>query len=464
MASSVACARCHDHKFDPFSMEDYYALAGIFASTKTFFGTAVSPSNRVGGDPLVLPELDTTLILHRSISAEKVESLKAEKAAMQKEQAEKGAAFTLRDALRIFWRTGAIDGQLEKVDEQGNALPLAMGVLDDTEIGDAPLMLRGEVNRPSDLIPRAFPRSIPVANAGLISKDQSGRVELAKWLTQADHPLTARVEVNRVWSHLFGAGLVNTVDDFGSTGEKPSHPELLDHLANDFIRQGWSPKQLIRQIVLSRTYRQASTFKPDAFQIDPENRLLWRMSKRRIEAEAMRDAMLSVSGELDLQRPRGSLVGRLIGDRPISLVGLDKRLPRDLDGAVHRSVYLPVMRDRLPDVLEVFDFAEPSLVTGKREATNVPTQALYLMNSPFVHQRAVAMAKRLQRETQNDQAFVEKAFQYCYGRPPTSDELTRVSQFLEPSGHETQSTGDRFARLTSCCQALLSTAEFRVLD
>ncbi len=129
--------------------------------------------------------------------------------------------------------------------------------------------------------------------------------------------------------------------------------------------QGWSRKQLIRRIVLSRTYRQASTFKPAAFQVDPENRLMWRMSKRRIEAEAMRDAMLSVSGELDLQRPRGSLVGRVIGDRPISLVGLDKRLPRDLDGSVHRSIYLPVMRDRLPDVLEVFDFAEPSLVTGQ---------------------------------------------------------------------------------------------------
>ena len=333
-----------------------------------------------------------------------------------------------------------------------------------TEIGDAPLMLRGEVNRPSTFIPRSFPKSIPVANADRISKDQSGRLELAKWLTQADHPLTARVEVNRVWSHLFGTGLVNTVDDFGSTGEKPSHPELLDYLAEDFVRQGWSRKQLIRQIVLSRTYRQASTFKPDAFQIDPENRLLWRMSKRRIEAEAMRDAMLSVSGELDLQRPHGSLVGRLIGDRPISLVGLDKRLPRDLDGSVHRSVYLPVMRDRLPDVMEVFDFAEPSLVTGKREATNVPTQALYLMNSPFVHQRAVAMARRLQHETQNDQVFVEKAFQYCYGRAPTSDELARVSQFLQPSGRDRRNIGDKFSRLANCCQALLSTAEFRVLD
>jgi mono/diheme cytochrome c family protein len=469
MASSVACARCHDHKFDPFSMEDYYALAGIFASTKTYFGTAVSPSNRVGGDPLVLPNLDSTLILHRSISAKKVEALKADKAAMQKEKAEKGTSLTLRDALRIIWRTGAIDGQLEKVDEKGNALPLAMGVLDDTDIRDAALMLRGEVNRPSAFIPRAYPKSISVTNPPRINKDQSGRLELAKWLTKADHPLTARVAVNRVWSQLFGAGLVNTVDDFGSTGESPSHPELLDHLAERFIREGWSRKRLIRRIVLSRAYRQASTFKPVAFQLDPENRLLWRMSKRRIEAEAMRDAMLSVSGELDLQRPQGSLVGRVIGDRPISLVGLDKRLPRDLDGSVHRSIYLPVMRDRLPDVLEVFDFAEPSLVTGKREATNVPTQALYLMNSPFVHDRAEAMANRLRRETKNDHAFIEKAFRYCYGRGPTSDETIRVLTFLQFAEHGDKktgdkNTGDRFRQVVSCCQALLSTAEFRVLD
>jgi hypothetical protein len=258
--------------------------------------------------------------------------------------------------------------------------------------------------------------------------------------------------------------LVSSVDDFGSTGETPSHTELLDHLALRFVRQGWSRKQFIRTIVLSRTYRQASTFDAEAFRIDAENRFLWRMSKRRIEAEAMRDAMLSISGELDLQRPAGSLVGRVIGDRPISLVGLDKRLPRDLDGSVHRSVYLPVLRDRLPDVLEVFDFAEPSLVTGKRETTNVPTQALYLMNSPFVYERAVAMAKRLRHETDNDQAFVEKAFQYCYARFPREDEEQRVRAFLVDRETKNETADRRFRRTINCCQALISTAEFRVLD
>lgn len=466
MGSSVACARCHDHKFDPFTMEDYYALAGIFSSTSTFFGTSVSPSNRVGGDPLPLPRLESTPILHRSIKPDRVQSLKAEKEALQNERAEKGATFTLRDALRVFWRTGAIDGQLEKVDEHGQALPLAMGVLDGDEIKDAPLLLRGEVNRPDAVIPRAFPAAIPVSEPPAIGMDQSGRLAMAEWLTRPDHPLTARVAVNRVWSHLFGAGIVETVDDFGSTGRTPSHPELLDHLAIRFVGEGWSLKQLVREIVLSRAYRQSSRYDSVAFQVDPENRLMWRMSKRRLEAEAMRDAMLSVSGELDITRPTGSLVGKVIGDRPVSLVGLDKRLPRDLDGAVHRSVYLPILRDRLPDVLEVFDFAEPSLVTGQRDSTNVPTQALYLMNSDFVYQRAVAMAKRLHQDTTNDVEFIQQAYRRCYGRDPSDAEASRVETFL--AGHSTESSPisdvSKFDRAVSCCQALMSTVEFRVLD
>ncbi|MFK8114055.1 MAG: PSD1 and planctomycete cytochrome C domain-containing protein [Rubripirellula sp.] len=454
MASSVACARCHDHKFDPFTMQDYYALAGIFASTKTFFGTAVSPSNRIGGDPLLLPRLASTAILHPSIKPSRVAKLKADKAAMQVELKEKQAAktLTLRDVLRINWRTGGIDGQLEKVDGAGNALPLTMGVNEAETIADTPLLLRGEVNRPSDRVTRGLPSV--VCDAPSIPSDQSGRLQLASWLTSHDHPLTSRVIVNRVWMRLFGNGLVTSVDDFGSTGELPSHPELLDHMATKFSQQGWSIKRLVRELVSSRVYRQASTFDSDSFESDPENRFLWRMPKKRVEAEAMRDAMLVVSGQLDRSRPAGSLVGRVIGDRPVSLVGLNKKLPRDLDGAVHRSVYLPVMRDRLPDVLEVFDFAEPSLVTGKRESTNVPTQALYLMNSPFVRERAAALASRLSRETTLS-GFVQRAFLLCYGRQATDGERESIQRFLEVDFPD---------RRVDCCHALMSTAEFRVLD
>jgi hypothetical protein len=474
MASSVACARCHDHKFDPYSMQDYYALAGIFGSTNTYFGTAVSPANRVGGDPLVLPDIEGQAVLHKGIPAKQVEKLKADLAALKAEEKEGRAAvfraiaagksaegiFTLRDALRIFWRSGAIEGQLEKVSETGEPLPLAMGALEREKVIDVPLLERGEIGRPGETVPRGFPEVVSL-DSPPPPPAQSGRLEFARWLTHPDHPLTARVFVNRVWHHLLGAGIVRTVDNFGMTGEPPSHPELLDHLAIDFVANGWSLKKLIRQIVLSRTYRQASTFNAAAFQVDPDNRLLWRVSKRRLDAEAIRDAMLVAGGDFDATRPQGSIVARVIGDRPVSLIGLDRRIPADLDGSLHRSVYLPVLRDRLPNVLDLFDFAEPSLVTGARETTNVPLQALYLMNSPFIHDRAVSLAKRVRAESGKVDDRVRLAFLLCFSRQPDSEELKMSVEFLRQERPDVQ---DETPVLVSFCQALLATAEFRNLD
>lgn len=478
MASSVACARCHDHKFDPFSMQDYYALAGVFASTKTYFGTAVSPSNRIGGDPLVLPRGAKAPILHPGIGKQRVEQLKTQLASLKKEQQDRMAAamkarlsggdaekeFSIRDALRIFWTSGGIEGQLEKVDESGEALPLAMGVMDLSRIINSPLYERGEISKPGQRIPRGFPRVISLAEPPRIPFRQSGRLEFAKWLTHPDHPLTARVMANRVWRHLLGAGLVRTTDNFGFSGERPSHPELLDTLAVKFVADGWSIKKLVREIVLSRTYRQSSTYRDDAFRTDPENRFLWRATKRRLEAEAIRDAMLVVAGELDTARPVGSLVATKIGDRPISLIGLDPNIPADLDGSKHRSVYLPVLRDRLPDVLDLFDFAEPSLVTGDRETTNVPVQALYLMNSPFVQSRATALADRVLREADSHEQRLRHAFVLCFSRPPDADETKLATAFFEQTPERRGDDKQYRKLLDSYCQALLATAEFRNLD
>lgn len=467
LGSSVACARCHHHKFDPFSMEDYYGLAGIFASSKTFFGTFTSPANNRGGDPLVLPRIAGQQILHKSLSPKKFAELKSRQAKLaavrtEIQESQKAAfsgrtpkkRFTLREVLANIWQLGPVEGKLETLDDQGNALPLAMGVLDD-EVVDVPLLSRGEIGREGAIVPRAFPQAISVEHVPSLSDQQSGRLELAAWLTQEGHPLTGRVFVNRVWKHLFGQGIVATVDNFGTSGESPSHPDLLDALAVGFAEQGWSTKRLIRTLVLSRTYRQASTFNADAFQSDPDNRLLWRMPKRRLEAEAIRDAMLYVSGEIEFDRPSGSHVATIIGDRPISLIGLDKRLPLDLDGSVHRSVYLPVIRDRLPDVLNLFDFAEPSFVTGNRESTNVPVQAMYLMNSSFVQQRAKQLALRLGRETSSKEEFVQRIFQRCFARRPDAVETVRSLAFLKDQNELTE---------VSFCQAMLCTAEFRNLD
>lgn len=485
LANSVACARCHDHKFDPYSMQDYYALAGVFASTNTFFGTAVSPSNRQGGDPLRLPDIEGQVVLHAAIPKDRVDKLKAELNELKAEKAEMDKAlaailagkkpereFTLRDALANFWRTGGVEGQLEKVDEDGRPLPLAMGVLDRTTCVDAPLLARGDVKRPGDPVPRGLPQVPAVDGSFEIPADESGRLQLAQWLTHPDNPLTSRVMVNRIWQHVFGGGLVRTVDNFGTTGELPSHPHLLDHLAIRFVEEGWSVKRMVRELVLSRTYRQASTYNDAAFEQDPDNRLLWRASKRRLEAEAIRDAMLAVSGELDLTRPHGSLVGRIIGDGPISLIGLNRNLPPDLDGSVHRSVYLPVIRDRLPDVLDLFDFAEASFVTGERDVTNVPTQALYLLNSPFVQNRAAGLAKRLTRDADGRAEQVRLAFRLCFARLPEQQEEQLALQYLQlqavPVSIEAPGTDEKQAvadpALTTFCQALLATAEFRNVD
>lgn len=477
LASSVACARCHHHKFDPFTMEDYYALAGIFASSKAYFGTFTSPANNRGGDPLPLPKVEGQAIYHESLSPEKFAELTStyeELDATRKEIQEATRAlfsgetpkktFTLTEVLGNIWRLGPVEGKLEILDNEGNAIPVTMGMLDQEKIVDVPVLARGEIGRPGEIVPRRFPQALNTASPPDVPDDHSGRLQLAEWLTDPQHPLTSRVFVNRVWHHLFGAGLVATVDNFGTTGAEPSHPELLDTLAVQFTEEGWSLKQLVRRLVLTRTYRQASTFDQAAFLKDPNNSLLWRMPKQRLEAEAIRDAMLAVAGELDTKQPGGSLVATIIGDRPVSLIGLDKRLPPDLDGVVYRSIYLPVIRDRLPDVLELFDFAEPSLVTGERETTNVPVQALYLMNSSFVQDRARGLASRITHDAATDIERVNLAFRLCFCREPDVEEQQWALVFINQSHVDPEQRVDDERVLVSFCQALLSTAEFRNLD
>jgi len=480
MASSVACARCHDHKYDPFAMEDYYALAGIFKSTKTFFGTWIDSENNNAGDLIRLPELPGQLIPNKPIPAAKVAELKTQLAKLNQEERDQEATFKkayaekkdlsgdayemLRNAIRILWTRGGVEGQLKTVDDSGRALPLCMGAMEAKKIQDARLLDRGEIAHPGKPVARGFPRVIEVSTAQPPPEHQSGRLEFARWLTSPDHPLTARVMANRAWRHLFGAGLVRTVDNFGFTGERPSHPELLDHLVLKFVDGGWSVKALVREIVLSRAYRQSSTYRTDCFQKDPDNRQLWRANKRRLDAEVLRDSMLAVSGQLDTSRRPGSLVAEL-GGQSISLVGFNKAVPADLDGSLRRSVYLPVIRDRLPDALELFDFAEPSLVTGDREVTNVPVQALYLMNGPWVQARAAALAQRVRRKATTPPEQIRRAFILCFNRSPDGAEMKLAEDYFKTAraqaGDATPGEGKIWA---GYCQALLASAEFRNVD
>ncbi|MEZ0274767.1 MAG: PSD1 and planctomycete cytochrome C domain-containing protein, partial [Roseimicrobium sp.] len=353
MASSVACARCHDHKTEPFSMGDYYALAGIFKSTQTHYGTWIDSENNNSSTLIRLPDLPGQLIPNRPATPQEVAKLKADLAQLKKEGKEQEAYVMkaqlegkdlsgefnklLGNALRIYWSGGGLEGRLATVDDTGRALPLCMGVHDAKKIQDAVLLERGEIAHPGKAVQRGFPKVIEVRGVSVPDEKQSGRLELARWITSREHPLTARVMVNRVWRHLLGAGLVKTTDNFGFSGERPSHPELLDALAVKFMDGGWSVKALIREVALSRTYRQASTYRDDCFQKDPENRSLWRASKRRLDAEVIRDSMLAVSGLLDPSPRPGSLVAEL-DNHSVSLIGFNKKVPEDLDGTRRRSV------------------------------------------------------------------------------------------------------------------------------
>lgn len=487
LGSSVACARCHDHKTDPFSMEDYYALAGIFKSTQTFYGNWVDSENNNHGHLIRLPELPGQVIPNKSIPEARVKQLKEDLAKIdqsEKEQKEYAMKAKLegRDisgefykmltmAIGNIWRRGGIEGELERVDDKGRALPLCMGVQDAKRIQDSQLYDRGELAHPVKAVPRGFPRVIEVQ--GEVAKEQSGRLDLAQWLTSRDNPLTARVMANRVFHHLLGAGIVRTVDTFGFGGERPSHPELLDYLAIRFMDGGWSVKKLIKEIVMTRTYRQRSdgvmengsdgqNSNTPALQhspafIDPDNRLLWHANKRRLDAEVIRDSMLAVSGSLDTSRRPGSLVAELNG-QSVSLIGFNTALPPDLDGSHRRSIYLPVIRDQLPDVLEQFDVANPNLVTGDRDVTNVPLQALYLLNGPFVQEQAAALAQRITKEKPTLSERIRRAFSLCFNRAPDAKEQQLAKTFFQTG------SADDSKLLTAFCQSLLSSAEFRFAD
>ncbi|WP_009961397.1 PSD1 and planctomycete cytochrome C domain-containing protein [Verrucomicrobium spinosum] len=475
LASSVACARCHDHKSDPYRMEDYYALVGIFRSTRTYYGTWIDSESNHGGELLRLPNLPGEVIPNKSLRSQEVANLKADLATLNREEEEQNAmvkrameegrdisedSFKLmQNAIRIYWSRGGIEGRLQTVDEEGRALPLCMGVTDvePDKVQDAVLMERGDIGHPGQKVPRGVPAVFTGQGkvAPTMPARQSGRLELACWLGSRENPLTARVMVNRIWRQLFGIGLVRTVDNFGTTGELPSHPGLLDALAVQFMENGWSVKAVVREIVLSRTYRQSAGYRAQAYEQDPDNRLLWRMRSRRLDAEAIRDAMLAVSGNLDVSRRRGSLVAELDG-QSVSLIGFNEKIPADLDGSRHRSVYLPVLRDQLPDALQTFDFAEPSLVTGDRDVTNNSLQALYLLNGRFVRGQAEGFASRLSRGVSSTEDRIRLAFRLCFTREPDAAEMRLARQYLE--------TGMQTEVWTAFCQALLATAEFRIVE
>lgn len=302
-----------------------------------------------------------------------------------------------------------------------------------------PVYIRGNPYAPGAVVPRGVIRSVSWDSPPVIPPGQSGRLQLADWLADRRNPLTARVIVNRIWQKLFGEGLVRSVDYFGSRGEQPTHPEMLDHLAIRLMGQGWSQKQLIRSIVLSRTYRLSSTNDVAAMQIDPDNRLLWRMNRQRLDAEAIRDGLLAVSGELIPSNGGPALVlefpencGDLVqqGVNPPNY-GHRKSRPEQ---EFQRSIYLPVMRTSTTSLDRIrgdFDFINPAQISGQRSQTIVPTQSLFVMNNELFRKRASVLADRLIAENSSIDSRLEQLWLRVFNRPITSDEQQNAITFLQ---------------------------------
>ena len=354
----------------------------------------------------------------------------------------------------------------------------AMGVAEAADRGDCRVCIRGNKDQPGESVPRGFPGSIEVEVDLQIGAGQSGRLQLAQWLTDTDHPLTARVFVNRVFQHLLGTGFVRTPDNFGTRGTPPTHPELLDHLASRFMADEWSVKRLVRRTALSRVYRLSSKLhasrdlRETAMQVDPENKLHWRQNRRRLDAESIRDAILAISGRLERCQFGNTLTytGRI--DTPKS----DKRT-KNPEPWRRRSVYLPRYRGAYEhDLLKIFDAAHPALVTGQRNVTNVPTQALYLMNSPFLMEQAEYVALQSARTKNASSAErVQNIYRTVLGRPADTNEVIQDLALVEESraafdaaqsnqSRSKQPPNSELAAWSSLCHTLLAGNEFLFLD
>jgi hypothetical protein len=324
-------------------------------------------------------------------------------------------------------RLAELVAQYRAAEKQLASPRLVAGVADQDNGFDVPVYKRGDYHQPGDPAPRRYltvlaSSTTPATNVG----GGSGRRELAERVANPRNPLTARVMVNRIWNWMFGTGLVRSTDDFGHMGDLPSHPELLDYLAGRFMAEGWSVKRMVRTLALSQTFRMASRVDPKAREIEPENRLLHHYPARRLEAEAIRDSILAVSGRLDRSLYGPSIQPYRVDPKP------ERRLFQGpLDGNGRRSVYTKITLMGGPQFLEVFNFPDPKTAQGRRDVTNVPAQALALLNDPFVIGQADFWAERLTASPDATiEARIDRMFRMALGRPPQAAETARIAAFV----------------------------------
>ena len=397
MGLTLGCARCHDHKFDPISTEDYYGLAGIFKSTRT---------------------MEHFIKFAR-------------------------------------WYENPLPGK-DSADKSLTALGAT-----EREVVDVPVHRGGSHRDLGVTVPRRFPRVLAGDQQQPFGPHRSGRLRLARWLFAADHPLTARVMVNRLWRWHFGAGLVRTTSNFGTLGEVPENQPLLDWLACRFMENGWSIKAMHRRILSSQTYQMSGRYDAQAAHIDPENRLRWRWSARRLEAEVIRDALLSVSGTIDL-----AMGGSLLQIENRKYVFHHSQPDNTRYDFSRRSVYLPVVRNNLYDVFSLFDYADASMINGDRPTTTIAPQALFLMNSDLVFEATEQMAENVLAERVLELGDrIQQLYLRVYGRPATDREVMRARAFLAQAEADLAASAGvhptgRLGAWQLLCQILIAADEF----
>lgn len=423
---TLACARCHDHKFDPVTTLDYYALAGVFASSRQ------TPRPLISADAIAASEPARTQVKElegqATALAEKAKQEEAAEKAYANDPAKKPAAeFT---SAQLKEQEKAIRARIETIKKEtpNFEIPMANVLTEETTLveqvdeqsnklvyypqpRDLPVYVRGDVAKPGAIVPRRFV-SVLTAGEPKPFTQGSGRLELAEAIASRENPLTARVIVNRIWRQHFGAGIVPSTSNFGFAGEAPTHPELLDEMAVTFMEEGWSLKKLHRRMLLSATYRQASRVSPEQLSADPENHYFSRYRSRRLEIEPYRDAMLAASGELDLKL--GGPSGKL-----------------EAPEFKRRTLYAAVSRHKMDDMLAAFDFPDPNIHAERRSVTTTPLQQLFVLNSSFMHTRAEALAQRVANEAGPVLAErVKLAHLLLFSREPSSAEMQLAERFV----------------------------------
>lgn len=452
---SLSCARCHNHKFDPVSTRDYYALYGIFSSTR--YPYAGSEAKKEQSDFVPLYSEAEWTARHKA-ETDEYQRLDDEVKRLEKKS-------------ELFKKEGLSDPDLrrelkalrQKRDDLSGMISLAdvAFAVSERRATNASIHIRGEPANLGEPVPRGF---LAVLGGQQVPNDEkgSGRLQLAQWLTDPANPLTARVMVNRIWQRHFGKGLVQTPSDFGTRGRAPTHPELLDYLALKFVASGWSTKTMHKLIMMSRAYQQASADNPANATIDPANELLWKYSRQRLDAESIRDSLLAVSGALERSRA---------GPHPFPP-------PNRWDYTQHyqftalyetrqRSVYLMQQRIRRHPFMATFDGADPNTSTPERLVTTTPLQALFTLNDKFAHEMAECFAERLLRECDNSAARIQRAYELSYGRKPSREEMRSDLEYLRDTARKLESlnvTDPEKKAWASFARAVMGSNEFIFLD